>query len=64
MDLGHGALVGVVDEAQKKSGKDVLLGDLALGPQLEDHALEAARERRRYPAEDTDQGLSCEVGCR
>jgi len=61
MDLGHGALVGVVDEAQKKSGKDVLLGDLALGPQLEHHSLETPRKRRRHPPEDADEGLGREV---
>ena len=64
MHLGHGALVGVVDVAQEQRGEDVLLGDLPLGPQLKDDALEAASERRGYPAEDTDQGLSREVGCR
>jgi hypothetical protein len=64
MHLGDGTLIRVIHVAQKQCCEDVLLGDLPLGPQLKDDALEAASERRGYPAEDTDQGLSREVGCR
>jgi hypothetical protein len=60
--LGNGALVGVIYEPKEEGGEDVLLGDLALSPELEDHAFEPAGERRWHPPEDAGEGLGGEVG--